>query len=326
MAAAILILWSPWKTTPPLEPLRPSQLTSFRGTEYEPALSRDGKFVAFSWDGEEQDNRDIYVQRIGTDEALPLTNDSADDGAPTWSPDGAQVAFLRASGLDGNFEVYVKPFPVGREEKKTETTSGSLDQLGWSYFGLSWSPESPMIALVDKCSLESDCIVLLSLETLEKRELSTPPADSWDGLPSFSPDGDLVAYVRYSQAGVRSEVCIQSVTDDDTVCHASPETVYGLDWTPDGSALVVGKQTPGEAWDRTGLWRVEIPEGRFSRLSFGDGVRRVSTARSGGRLVFRESLYDDGFLGHGIAINDIQTRIPLIVANLPVAVAQPFGQ
>jgi glucan phosphoethanolaminetransferase (alkaline phosphatase superfamily) len=39
-----------------------------------------------------------------------------------------------------------------------------------------------------------------------------------------------------------------------------------------------------------------------------------------------ESLYDDGYLGHGIALNDIQTQIPLIVVNLPVLIEKPFGQ
>jgi hypothetical protein len=39
-----------------------------------------------------------------------------------------------------------------------------------------------------------------------------------------------------------------------------------------------------------------------------------------------ESLFDEGFLGHGYALNDVQTRIPLIVANLPLSIAEPFGQ
>ena len=39
-----------------------------------------------------------------------------------------------------------------------------------------------------------------------------------------------------------------------------------------------------------------------------------------------ESLFDEGFLGHGYALNDEQTRIPLIVANLPLRIEQPFGQ
>jgi glucan phosphoethanolaminetransferase (alkaline phosphatase superfamily) len=39
-----------------------------------------------------------------------------------------------------------------------------------------------------------------------------------------------------------------------------------------------------------------------------------------------ESLFDEGFLGHGYALNDVQTRIPLVVAGLPLIVEQPFGQ
>jgi hypothetical protein len=39
-----------------------------------------------------------------------------------------------------------------------------------------------------------------------------------------------------------------------------------------------------------------------------------------------ESLFDEGFLGHGYALNDSQTRVPLIVANLPMKVRIPFGQ
>jgi hypothetical protein len=39
-----------------------------------------------------------------------------------------------------------------------------------------------------------------------------------------------------------------------------------------------------------------------------------------------ESLYDEGFLGHGYALNDVQTRIPLIVRGLSMRVTEPFGQ
>jgi glucan phosphoethanolaminetransferase (alkaline phosphatase superfamily) len=39
-----------------------------------------------------------------------------------------------------------------------------------------------------------------------------------------------------------------------------------------------------------------------------------------------ESLFDEGFLGHGYALNDAQTRIPLIVSRLPLHVVEPFGQ
>jgi glucan phosphoethanolaminetransferase (alkaline phosphatase superfamily) len=39
-----------------------------------------------------------------------------------------------------------------------------------------------------------------------------------------------------------------------------------------------------------------------------------------------ESLFDEGFLGHGYALNDAQTRIPLIVSGLPLQLVEPVGQ
>ena len=39
-----------------------------------------------------------------------------------------------------------------------------------------------------------------------------------------------------------------------------------------------------------------------------------------------ESLFDDGFLGHGHAINDTQTRIPLIINDPNIVVDEPIGQ
>jgi hypothetical protein len=39
-----------------------------------------------------------------------------------------------------------------------------------------------------------------------------------------------------------------------------------------------------------------------------------------------ESMFDEGFLGHGFALDDAQTRIPLVLSNLPARIALPFGQ
>ena len=39
-----------------------------------------------------------------------------------------------------------------------------------------------------------------------------------------------------------------------------------------------------------------------------------------------ESLFDEGFLGHGYALNEAQTRIPFIVSGLPMRIVEPFGQ
>ncbi len=82
-------------TRPAPPPMRVVSLTSTRGFEAFPALSPDGKQVAFVWNGEQQSNMDVYVTTIGSPEVLRLTTDPGLDGMPSWSPDGRQIAFLR---------------------------------------------------------------------------------------------------------------------------------------------------------------------------------------------------------------------------------------
>ena len=59
-----------------------------------------------------------------------------------------------------------------------------------------------------------------------------------------------------------------------------------------------------------------------------EAVRRARGAEPGIIVTadHGESLFDNGFLGHGYALNDAQTRVPLIVVNLPMELTEPFGQ
>jgi Tol biopolymer transport system component len=297
ISAAILTLlwWSVGKTSLIPPDANPVQLTSYPGTEYTPSLSPNGEYVAFSWNGEESDNLDIYVQVIGTAEPQPLTTDPAEDSWPTWSSEGTQVAYLRWVS-DREFSVHVRPLLGGTEIRVTEATITGISELvGFDYFKLSWSPSltKSEIAMVEQCSPTADCVVLLDIESRKKRQLTSPPTDSWDGVPTFSPDGEMVAFVRYSQYGTRAELCVQRALSGDARCHAAPALIWDLDWTPDGSTVVAALWDPGGAWDRNGLWAVSVSKGSFSRLPFGNDARNVSIARLGGRLVYRESLYND---------------------------------
>ncbi len=63
----------------------------------------------------------------------------------------------------------------------------------------------------------------------------------------------------------------------------------------------------------------------------GSVLERVTRALPGPPAVILtadhgESLFDENFLGHGYALNDVQTRIPLIVSGLPMEIGEPVGQ
>ena len=101
-------------------------LTTYPGRQSLPGFSPDGNQVAFVWDGPEQDNTDIYVKLIGTENLLRLTNDPARDYAPAWSPDGRYIAFLRDLPL-ARAAVLLVPSIGGPPERRLAETAAVDD-------------------------------------------------------------------------------------------------------------------------------------------------------------------------------------------------------
>ena len=89
---------------PPAYNLTP--ITQDTGYTGQPALSPDGRLLAFASDRSGKGNLDIYVQQFGGDEPIRLTTDEADDAAPSFSLDGNRVVFR--SDRDGG-GIYVIP-------------------------------------------------------------------------------------------------------------------------------------------------------------------------------------------------------------------------
>ena len=92
---------------------QPVPVTSFPGLEIDPAISPAGNLVAFAWDGEGEDNFDIYVGSLDGRSQVQLTSDAAPDHLPTWSPDGQRIAFVRV--LNGRRAIVEVPALGGPE-------------------------------------------------------------------------------------------------------------------------------------------------------------------------------------------------------------------
>ena len=104
-------------------------LTSLPGQERHPSFSPDGSQIAFSWDGENGDNQDIYIKVIGAGAPLRLTTDPAEDRTPVWSPDGRYISFVRSS--DKESELLVIP-ALGGHERKVGTVTTPARMVGGS--------------------------------------------------------------------------------------------------------------------------------------------------------------------------------------------------
>jgi len=89
----------------PVPQYKLTQITRDSGYTAEPALSPDGRLLAYASDRSEDGNLDIWVQQLAGGQAIQLTDHEADDSAPSFSPDGSQIVFVSKRGDGGVYLV-----------------------------------------------------------------------------------------------------------------------------------------------------------------------------------------------------------------------------
>ena len=251
-------------------------LTSYPGSEIQPAISRDGKQVAFAWNGEKETNYNIWVKQIGTSgNPLRLTNGPENDSSPAWSPDGKWVAFLRrnANGAD----VYVVPNSGGLERRLGASSGNPLV--------LDWSPDGQWL-VIPRFSApgKPSGLALLSFDTREVRQLSDPELGKSDFGSSFSPKGRALAFLRSGQMMLMAfSESWQPQGPLQPVSVAMGRQIPRLRWTSDGRDLIfsAGNHESSE------LWRVPVSGGEPKRLTIaGEGASDPAVSARGDRIVF----------------------------------------
>jgi len=278
-------------------------LTSYPGREIQPALSPDGKQVAFAWNGEKEDNFDVYVKLVDAGTPLRLTTDPRPDYAPAWSPDGRYIAFLRLVDDQRSAEVLVVPSLGGPEQNLGQVGAMSRVVLWKSTgYGLSWSPDGEALAVVEASPQGANGIFLLSMETREKRRLTSPPAGMEDLFPAFSPDGRTLAFVRLRVWGDTDVFLLpmragESSGEPVRLTHGAG-FVSGLDWTPNGDSVLFSSNREGGRR----LWRVPAVGGQPQPLAAGgEGASELSASRQGRRLAYSRIAEDYNIWRIGIS-------------------------
>lgn len=229
------------------------------GQEFSPAVSPDGKRIAYTWDGN-KDNYDIYIKDVSKGTVSRLTQDASPELNPAWSPDGKQVVFLRVAG--DRAHVVIKDTESGEERILTDTQSPISTWLADSnpYFGChgpAWSPDGQRIVVADQeVSGRGYGLYSIAAKTGERQQLTTPPGVERDTCPHFSPDGRSIAFVRYVSHGISEVHTMAADGSDQKQLTSDRRTIRGLDWNSDGRQIIFSSLRQGgfqlRAIDRKG--------------------------------------------------------------------------
>jgi Tol biopolymer transport system component len=261
---------------PAAPPTRVVPFTTYAGSERHGVLSTDGKFVAFSWNGERRDNFDIYVKLADEGNPLRLTFAPEEDSNPVWAPNGQSIAFSRSSGDGGVWLVSA----LGGPERRLLDRGVPLD----------WSPDGSFLVVeLDRR------LVAYNMETGRRTQLTPEqPPGMGDIAAAISPDGKKIAFVR--NLGQRNMDLFISpfdastrVNDERRRITFDRDTIRGVTWSNDAEDLVFSSNRDGPQR----LWRVRATGGEVRSVpQAGLDAFWPSAARRAARMIFTVQMTD----------------------------------
>ena len=255
-----------------------TQLTHGPGRELFPSLSPDGRTVVYASGA--AGNMDIYSQRVGGENPINLTKDSAaDESQPAFAPDGDHIAFR--SERDGG-----GVFVMG-------ATGESVKRVTDFGYHPAWSPDGQALLCVTQSvndpalRFTTSQMWVITVATGERRLLSDGDA----AQPSWSPAGKRIAYWgRSGNTGAGDIWTIPAAGGAPVAVTSEPSIDWNPVWAPDGRHLYFSSDRGGS----TTLWRVAIDEvsgktlGRPDPVTTGGGAssQHVTISKDGRRIAY----------------------------------------
>jgi serine/threonine protein kinase/Tol biopolymer transport system component len=246
-------------TSSPHPTVRVARLTDFLGLEEYPAISPDGRSVAFTAD--EGGSRQIWVKLLAGGAPLRLTHDERDHLRPRWSPDSSSIVFFSppASGEPSGtlWEVAALGGPPRRIVDSVADADVSHDGSRLVFVRSADSGLQLVTADRDGANVK----VIVRFET----------GYSYVS-PRWSPDDSLIAYQR-NRMSLDDEVFVVPAAGGEArgVTQAS-NRMSGFAWLPDGSAIVVSSSRGSTLYylPSFNLWTVSLRGGDWRQTTFGE--------------------------------------------------------
>jgi Tol biopolymer transport system component/tRNA A-37 threonylcarbamoyl transferase component Bud32 len=254
----------------------------------DPALSPDGTMIAYV--AEDDDGRiDLFAGRVAGGGRIRLTNDTARENRPRFSPDSERIVFARR-GADGSGpDVCVVPALGG---EVTVIFRGGGHPV--------FSPDGRRLAFIHYGADGRLSLAIALADGSGVRDLVRATGQQpFIRAPAWSPDGRLITFVQGS-GGAAGEIWVVDPGKPSAPRRVSsdPAAVSSDDpsFSADGKMIIHASNRGGA----TNIWALPVGGGAPVRLTNGAGPDEGPSADAHGRIAFVNARWRNELLMHNL--------------------------
>jgi serine/threonine protein kinase len=263
---------------------RTQRITHDPGLEIDPAISPDGKLIAYT--AGIIGNMSLHVQQIAGGRPIALTDSLPGDCRwPRWSPDGSQIAFQSRGSI------YIVPALGGIPKKLAEPSTEQ--KIGCA----AWSPDGKQISYIDLGGETYASIWVRFLGGGEPMMIAKPYEPH---SLAWSPDGSRIAFASGNSSFIFSESIIGNIapcsirlvsTRGGNPVSVTAEKSLNVSpaWMPDGRHLLyVSDEKGGRDVYLASLDSEGNPQGVSQRLTTGLNAHTITLSSAGDKLAYSD--------------------------------------